>query len=157
MEQAARTERLAEELDQSIDFLTWQLRPAALDHLGLSGALAHLVSGWSERFGIPADYDTFGIDGARFAPAIETNLYRLTQEALHNVYKHAHATRVSVLLGRRDGRLTLFVEDDGRGFTVGSDLTRDAGSFGLINMRERATLVGGQLTIDSTPGGTARR
>ncbi|MBV9494869.1 MAG: GAF domain-containing sensor histidine kinase [Acidobacteria bacterium] len=151
LEQVERTKRLAEELDQSIEALTWELRPAALDHLGLPAALAHLVSGWSERFGIETDYETFGIDGTRFAPEVEANLYRLTQEALHNVCKHAHAARVSVVLEKRDHRLVLVVDDDGVGFAQSAD--DDAkGSFGLLNMRERALLAGGELTIESTPG-----
>ncbi|HEX6599259.1 MAG TPA: CheR family methyltransferase, partial [Gemmatimonadaceae bacterium] len=151
-EQITRTEALAEELDRAIDFLTWELRPAALDHLGLSAALAHLVSGWSERFGIEAEFATSGLDHTRFTPDVETNLHRLTQEALHNIYKHAKASHVSVLLEQRDARLVLVVEDDGVGFSVGSNKGVDVGSFGLVNMRERATLAGGELTIDSTPG-----
>ena len=59
---AERTQRLAEEVDRSIDFLTWQLRPAALDHLGLSAALRNLVTGWSERFGIAADFDVADVE-----------------------------------------------------------------------------------------------
>lgn len=102
--QLERTLQSAEELDASIDFLTWDLQAAALDHLGPAAALAQLVSGWSRRVGIHAQHETFGLDGARFTPEVETNLYRLTQEALHNIYKHAKADRVSVLLKRRDSR-----------------------------------------------------
>jgi two-component system, chemotaxis family, CheB/CheR fusion protein len=151
-ERINRTEALAEELDRAIDFLTWELRPATLDHLGLPAALAQLVNGWSERFGIQAQYDTFEVDGTRVASDVETNLYRLTQEALHNIYKHAKASHVSVLLEKNDGRLVLIVEDDGQGFTPGSHKGVEAGSFGLVNMRERAMFAGGELTIDSTPG-----
>jgi signal transduction histidine kinase len=150
-ESVERTMRLAEELDRSIDFLAWELRPAALDHLGLPAALAHLVGGWSERFHVPADYDTVGINGVRLRSEVEANLYRLTQEALHNVYKHARATHVSVLLERRDHQIVLVVEDNGRGFTI-ADVSPEAGpSLGLVSMRERAALFGGELTIESTP------
>ena len=152
LKHAERTERLAEELDQTIDFLTWELTPAALDQLGLPAALVHLITGWSERFGIEAEYDTSGVDGVRFVPELESNLYRLAQEALHNVYKHAHATHVSVVLEKCDNRLVLVVEDDGVGFSVIGHRGLEAGSMGLVSMRERATLVGGELTIDSTPG-----
>ena len=152
LKQAEQTERLAEELDQTIDFLTWEFTPATLDHLGLPTALVHLISGWSERFGIAADCDTFGVEGLRFRPEIESNLYRLTQEALHNVYKHARASRVSVVLEKQHDCLVLVVEDDGVGFSVASHRGVEAGSLGLLSMRERATLVGGELTIDSTPG-----
>jgi signal transduction histidine kinase len=151
-ESVERTMRLAEELDHSIDFLAWELRPAALDHLGLPAALARLVGGWSERFQVRADYDTVGIDGVRLRSDIEANLYRLAQEALHNVYKHARATHVSVLLERRDHRLVLMVEDNGRGFAIRDASPEAVPSLGLVSMRERAALVGGELTIESTPG-----
>ena len=151
-ESVERTMRLAEELDRSIDFLAWELRPAALDHLGLPAALARLVGGWSERFHVRADYDTVGIDGVRLRSDVEANLYRLAQEALHNVYKHARATHVSVLLERRDHRIVLMVEDDGRGFAIDDVSPEAVPSLGLVSMRERAALVGGELTIESTPG-----
>jgi len=151
-ESVQRTMRLAEELDHSIDFLAWELRPAALDHLGLPAALARLVGGWSERFQVRADYDTVGIDGVRLRSDVEANLYRLAQEALHNVYKHARATHVSVLLERRDHRLVLMVEDNGRGFAIDDGSPEAVPSLGLVSMRERAALVGGELTIESTPG-----
>ena len=152
VESVERTMRLAEELDRSIDFLAWELRPAALDHLGLPGALVHLVGGWAERFHVRADYDTVGIDGVRLRPDVEANLYRLVQEALHNVYKHARATHVSVLLERCDHRIVLVVEDNGRGFAIDEVSPEAVASLGLLSMRERAALVGGELTIESTPG-----
>jgi signal transduction histidine kinase len=151
-ESVERTMRVAEELDRSIDFLAWDLRPAALDHLGLPAALARLVGGWSERFHVRADYDTVGIDGVRLRSDVEANLYRLAQEALHNVYKHARATHVSVLLERRDHRIVLMVEDDGRGFAIDDASPEAVPSLGLVSMRERAALVGGELNIESTPG-----
>ncbi len=152
IEQAKRTQQLAEALDQSIDLLTWELRPAVLDHLGLSAGLGHLVSSWSERFGIESDYKAVGIDGTRLSPEVETNLYRLAQEALHNVYKHANATRVSVVLERNNGLLILLLEDDGVGFAEETVDAARPSSFGLLNMRERAALAGGGLTIESSPG-----
>jgi len=152
-EQAARVQQLAEDLDQSIDFLTWDLRPAALDHLGLSAALANLVRGWSERFRIPAEYRASGTDDLRLAPDAEINLYRLAQEALHNVYKHAGAGRVGVFFERRDGHAVLIVEDDGHGFDPEGVSEGDGAGMGLVGMRERATLVGGELEVESSPGG----
>jgi PAS domain S-box-containing protein len=152
-EQFMRTLALAEELDQSVDFLTWELRPAALDHLGLSAALANLVRGWSERFRLPAEYHASGVDDLRLAPDAEINLYRLAQEALHNVYKHAGATSVGVFLERRDDHAVLIIEDDGRGFDPGGVSDGDDGErMGLVGMRERATLVGGELEVESSPG-----
>jgi PAS domain S-box-containing protein len=152
-EQSMRTLLLAEELDQSVDFLTWELRPAALDHLGLSAALANLVSGWSERFRLPAEYHASGVDDLCLPPDEEINLYRLAQEALHNVYKHAGATSVGVFLERRDDHAVLIVEDDGRGFNPdGVCEGGDGERMGLVGMRERAMLVGAELEMESSPG-----
>lgn len=156
-DRAAWAQRLAEELDRSIDFLTWELRPASLDDLGLSSALGNLVRGWSHRFGVPAEYEASGTDGLRMAPDVEANLYRLAQEALHNIYKHAAATRVNVSLERRDGHVLLAIEDDGCGFSP-AELARQTASprLGLVSMRERARLAGGEIRIESLPGrGTA--
>ena len=148
--QLARVQQLAEEVDQSIDFLTWDLRPGALDHIGLPAALANLASGWSERFGIPVEFSSSWPDTVRFSAESEAHLYRLTQEALHNVQKHARATHVSVLLEVHQQKAVLIIEDDGRGFNP--DEHREGNGLGLISMRERAILAGGELTIDTTPG-----
>jgi PAS domain S-box-containing protein len=149
--QVERTQRLAEELDQSIDFLTWQLRPSTLDHLGLAASLRGLVRGWAERFGIIAEFESSAPD-MRLSPDVETNLYRIAQEALHNVVKHSQARTVSVLLSRRGYYAILVIEDDGRGFETAELAAAGGAGFGLVSMRERATLVGGELEIDSTPG-----
>jgi PAS domain S-box-containing protein len=149
-EQAERTQRLAEELDQSIDFLTWQLRPAALDDLGLSAALQNLVTGWAERFEIAADFAVDGVEDVRLPRDVEANLYRIAQEALHNVAKHAQATQVTAYLTQQGNELVLLVEDNGRGFDAA--IRSKDGHMGLMNMRERAALVGGRLDIESGAG-----
>lgn len=151
VESVSRTRRLAEELDQCIDSLTWNLHPAALDQFGLAPSLQNLVASWSERFGIAAEFSLVGSDG-RLPVAIETNVYRLVQEALHNVMKHAKATHVAVSMTRTDAELLLRIEDNGRGFDQTTVTERAPGHLGLISMRERAALVGGQLDIDSQPG-----
>jgi PAS domain S-box-containing protein len=153
--QALRTAQLAEELDRSIDFLTWELRPAALDHLGLSAALQNLVTGWSERFSIAAEFDSAGMSGVRMAPDVESNLYRVAQEALHNILKHAEAAHVTVLLQRRDDELVLVIEDDGHGFALTpapEHVQPGSGGLGLLSMRERAVIMGGTLEIETAPG-----
>ena len=157
-EQVGRTRLLADELDQTIDFMTWQLRPMTLDHLGLSDALDQLVSGWSERFRIAAQYEVNGVPPRRFRPDVEANLYRLAQEALHNVYKHAGATRATVSLHHHRGYSVLAIVDDGHGFNVG-EARHSAGNrgLGLVGMRERAALAGGGLQIESNAGGTSVR
>jgi signal transduction histidine kinase/FixJ family two-component response regulator len=151
-EQTERTQRLAEEVDQAVDFLTWDLRPPALD-VGLVAAIRTLVTGWSQRFGIAADVDAPDGDDLPLRRDAEANLYRLVQEALHNIVKHAGATHVAVVLERRDGELVLVIEDDGCGF-VPSRLQEEpeGGGLGLISMRERATLAGGHFEMESVPG-----
>jgi PAS domain S-box-containing protein len=151
-----RSMQLAEELDRSIDFLAWDLRPAALDHLGLPAALQQLVSGWSDRFSIRAEFLAARVDGLRLPPDGEANLYRLTQEALHNIVKHAGATHVTVTLQVCDEQhILLIVEDNGRGFAVDAERQTGAG-LGLGTIRERALLLGGVLEIDTALGrGTA--
>ena len=148
-----RAQSIFDRLDADVDFLAWELRPAALDALGLDAALGTFVREWAEHFGIKARYRGLGDGAARLAPEVETNLYRILQEALQNVHKHAEASRVGVQLGRHDGRVVLAVEDDGRGFepeAVGSS-GGDKG-MGLTNMRERAALCGGELEVESAPG-----
>jgi signal transduction histidine kinase len=149
-EAVERSQELAVELDQCIDFLTWELRPSALDHLGLAASLRGLVRSWAERFGIEAEFECSAPEDIRLPPEVEANVYRLVQEALHNIVKHAAARHVSVLLSHRAGQAILVIEDDGRGFHVDEPAANRG--LGLISMRERATLVGGEIEIDSAPG-----
>jgi signal transduction histidine kinase len=145
-----RSQALARDLDRAIDFLTWELRPA-IDHVSFSTALEGLVKSWSERFGIAADFLANGEH--ELPPDVQEHLYRVTQEALHNVAKHAAANHVSVMVTGGAAELVLLIEDNGRGFS--EDATRgrsqDSG-LGLTSMRERAALVGGSLTVESAPG-----
>ena len=84
-------------------------------------------------------------------PEIETHLYRVVQEALNNVSKHAVASRVRVQLARRDAQLVLAISDDGRGFQLPGG-TRAGRGLGLVSMRERAQIVNGSIEVQSTPG-----
>ena len=150
-QRTARVQELCEELDRSIDFLIWSLRPAALEDLGLPAALSALVRGWSDRFRIGAEFEASDVDALRLPADVETHIYRITQEALHNIYKHAQASHVGVSFGRRGDRAALIVEDNGRGFDVDAQSARGEG-LGLVSMRERAALAGGRLDIESAPG-----
>ena len=138
------------QLDSDVDYLAWELRPAALDDLGLSEALRVYVRTWSEHFHIEAEYHTSGFEDQRLASEIENNLYRIAQEALNNVAKHAEASRVNVLLDRREPNVVLIIEDIGKGFISGRDQTDE--TMGISGMRERASLLGGKLEIESTSG-----
>jgi len=132
--------------------LAVELRPAVLDDLGLVAALQRSVKDYSTRFGIAVDFETVGVDSQRFAPQIEITLYRIIQEALFNAARHARARQVSVLLECREDTLVAIVEDDGQGFDVDSVLRSEMRyRLGLYGMEERATLVGGRLTIESLP------
>jgi len=143
-------ERVAEQIDRDVDSLVWKLRPTALDDLGLQAALANYVREWSARVNIAAELHASGLTG-RLSSEIETTLYRIAQEAMTNVARHARATRVDVLLQRQQDHVILVVEDDGVGFEPG-ERPRATHGFGLKGMRERASLVGATIEIESAPG-----
>ena len=147
-----RMQRLARTLDSEVDRIAADLRPAVLDDLGLEDALHRHVRLWSEEAGVVADIHTRGLE-SRLGQVIETAVYRVVQEALTNVHKHARATRVSVVVERRDGELVVAIEDNGVGFagpTAGGASV--IGGLGLSTMRERAALVGGDLQVESEIG-----
>jgi PAS domain S-box-containing protein len=151
LEHARTLETIAERLDHEVEQLVWRLRPTALDDLGLRAALTNYVQEWSGRHGVQAEVHTSGLLDDRLASETETALYRIAQEALNNVAKHARARRVEVLLERRPDCVLLIVEDDGVGFDV-AKRTGGRHGFGLVGMQERAALVGASLEIESTPG-----
>jgi two-component system CheB/CheR fusion protein len=141
--------QLTQVIDREVDFLAWELRPASLDDLGLAAALPRFVREWSAHHGIAANFHgPASLDG-QLTGAAETAFYRVAQEALNNVGKHAHASRVDVLLEKSDRIVTLVIEDDGVGF---DQTTRQFGNgIGLASMRERAGLIGAALEIESAP------
>jgi signal transduction histidine kinase len=134
---------------QDVRALAVELRPKALDDFGLVSALERLVETFREQTGMEVDLEP-RLGAERLPREIETTLYRITQEALTNVVKHARATRVSIVLTRRDGAVSAVIEDDGRGISTGEP-TGDG--LGLVGMRERVALVGGRLVVESPPGG----
>ena len=153
----AQLQRAARHLDDDIDRLSQELRPAALDDLGLDEALRQHALAWSEESGIAVDIHTHGLRGRRFGQAVESTVYRVVQEALTNVRKHAGASRVGVIVEQRDLELKAIVEDDGRGFDAqiapeGPPGTNHRRRLGLRGMNERAMLAGGALEIESKPG-----
>ena len=133
---------------QDVRRLAVELRPKALDDFGLVPALERLAQSFTEQTGIEVDLEATLPDGRLPADA-ETALYRVVQESLTNVVKHAGARRISILVTARDGAVAAVIEDDGQGFDPGS--TREEG-IGLVGMRERMTLLGGRLEIESRPG-----
>ena len=150
-------QQLADELARQVHDLATQLRPTALDDLGLEAAARHLVADWSARSAVSADFQSTGVADERLPTEVETALYRVVQEALTNVAKHAKARRVAVVLSRTDGHAVAVIEDDGVGFdpeeiTPTPQRLDDRDRLGLLGMRERVGLVGGTLEIESTPG-----
>ena len=145
---------LADELTRELHTLAWGLRPPALDDLGLHTALYNYVEEWAEQARAAVDFHTTGIDGRRLPLDIETALYRITQEALTNVLKHAGAARVSIVLERLGEHVVAVIEDDGAGFDAEALLRPPVKrrKLGLLGMRERASMLGGTLNIESTPG-----
>ena len=143
-------ESVAQQLDRDVDRLVWELRPTALDDLGLRAALSNHVKDWSKLVGISANVYTSGLLDERLSSEVETTLYRIAQEALTNIARHARAGNVEVILERRADHVLLIVEDDGVGFDV--DHESAGQGFGLQGMHERAALVGASLQIESAAG-----
>lgn len=133
--------------------LTFDLRPTILDDLGLVPAIRWLLKNKLEPFGVRADLEVTGFEG-RLPDDVETTLFRMVQEALSNVIRHAAATKVRVVLKEGREGLSASVEDNGVGFDVRSIKPNDphGRGLGLFGMRERVELVGGTLEVDSVPG-----
>jgi PAS domain S-box-containing protein len=145
-------EGVARQLDADVDFLVRNIRPTALDDLGLPIALSNFVASWKTHFGVNAELHISGLEFERLHSEVETLLYRVLQEALTNIAKHAAAANVDILLERHSDHVSLIVEDDGAGFDVHHLEGPQQGGLGVVGMRERAALVGGSLDIESQPG-----
>ena len=153
----ARVEDLREMVAQTLEEvhdLALALRPRLLDDLGLLAALQHYLGEFRDRSHLPVDFHVLGLEDRQLPSRIDTALYRIAQEALANVARHAQAHSVGVLLEVRDTSVILVIEDDGKGFDVASTVGSHVhgGNLGLHGMRERAALLGGTLTIESAPG-----
>jgi signal transduction histidine kinase len=133
---------------QDVRRLAVELRPSALDDFGLVPAVERLASNLSEQSELVVDLEA-RLGAERLPPEAETALYRIVQEALTNVVKHAGARRVSITLVRKEGAAVVVIEDDGRGFDPEGVRS---GALGFVGMRERVELVGGRLTVESSPG-----
>jgi len=147
-------QELANRLSQEVHLLAWELRPPALDDLGLHATLERYVEQWSERSGVTVDWHADGFTARRLPSEVETTLYRVIQEALTNVLKHAQASRVSIILRVAADHVLAIVEDNGKGFDA--EFTMRAGDLhhqlGLVGMRERVLLVNGTLNVESAAG-----
>lgn len=150
--------QLSSQALEQVHKLAMELRPSSLDDLGLAVALRQLTDDYSRTFGIDADFQAHGLESKRLPPEVEIAIYRIVQEALTNVAKHAEAKAVSILIETRGTSLVAIVEDNGKGFDVDRVLTsgKKDRKLGLYGMQERTSLIDGTLTIESRPGrGTA--
>lgn len=144
-----------EELGKTLHRIAWELRPPSIDELGLKKAIAGYIADWGERCGTEVDFhcDAAGLDDV--PGEIGTAVYRIVQEGLTNVVKHARApTAVSVVIRRVADTLQVIIEDNGCGFDLGAPAAKPGGlrGLGLDGMRERLNLIGGTLEIESAAG-----
>jgi len=147
---AEALEDMGRDIDELRSLIT-ELRPATLDQLGLRAALEDLTERFGHGAGVEVTTD-LSIGAERLGPELETAVYRLVQESLSNVAKHAGADGVTLQVTAVKGRLDVLISDDGQGF----DLTEARSGFGLAGMRERIELAGGELQLESRPGGGTR-
>lgn len=145
---------VVQNLFERVSALALDLRPAMLDELGLVGSLPGLFRRYTKRTNIRIQFDHSGVVEKRFPQEVETAAYRIVQEALTNVVRHAGVSRATVTLRADSRTLSVRIEDSGRGFALMG--TRSDSSTGLIGMQERARLLGGSLSIDSAPGDGTR-
>lgn len=149
---AARADLAAQTLLQQVRAMLRRLRPADLDALGLVGALRTLCDGWQARTGLPCDFDADALQDVALPEPVNITVYRIVQESLTNVQRHAKARSVKVTLAGGAGLgLRLRVADDGIGLDPAA--LEHAGGLGLLGCSERAAAAGGTLSFEAVPGG----
>ncbi len=133
--------------------LSMDLRPTMLDELGLIPTLRWYIQNFSNRLNIDSQFQAIGFE-EKLPPQIETAFYRIVQEALNNISKHAEATRVEIFFEHRDSTICASITDNGRGFDLDRVLHPESPGrgFGIIGMQERVSLLGGKIDIQSSPG-----
>jgi signal transduction histidine kinase len=149
-ERTVELKQTANMIQENLHRLAVNLRPASLDHLGLVTTLQQFIREFSRQYNLSVEFEAVGVQDKRLPLDVETALFRIVQEALTNVVLHARASRVDVLISRTDTRVSAIVEDDGIGFIPAFSMTED--QLGLFGMRERIQMLGGTLTIESSPG-----
>jgi PAS domain S-box-containing protein len=147
----AEIQALTKHLIAEVSALSVELRPRVLDDLGLIPGLLSLFSRFSTQTGVEIDFKHTGIKRKRLAPELEISAYRIIQEALTNVVRHAGVKTASVRLQVEGDILYIQVQDEGKGFVLQQAMNAED-SMGLLSMIERAEQVGGHLTIEAAPG-----
>ena len=146
-------QELATQTARDLNRVAVELRPAALDDLGLVKAIRAFTETWSTRYGIDVDFEAGQYQPAGISSEIETILYRIIQEAFNNVAKHSGATRVALVLRHAADHVHAIIEDDGRGFDarMASQSGNGSGRLGLLGIQERLGMVGGNFKVESAP------
>lgn len=142
---------ITEQTIEEVHYISWSLRPSALDDYGLLPAIKRYAVDFEEKFQIKVDIEVIGFDGIRLPSTVEVTIYRVIQEALTNTARHANAENISIIIKHVNNIVSLIVEDDGSGFDVSdilsSELTKD--HLGLKGMQERIESIGGRFQIES--------
>jgi signal transduction histidine kinase len=155
-ERLGRARDLADRTVKMVRNISLLLRPSLLDDLGLGPALQREAETFRERTGIRCDFEEQGLSQSQPEP-INTCVYRVVQEALNNCQKHSAASRVRVSAKYQPGEILVRIEDNGKGFELDKEgAPRQSGCLGLLGMRERASLLGGALELESAPGSGTR-
>lgn len=148
---AAELKSMTDNVLEDLHRLAIKLRPASLDHLGLVPALEQLIKSFTHSTTLRIRFKAVGIcEDDRLPQEMETSLYRIAQEALTNVIRHAGARHADVVVEQRGDMARILIEDDGKGFDMEHPET--GGHLGLLGMQERAQMLGGKLTVESVPG-----
>lgn len=152
--QFERIRGIADASLQDLHRLIYDLRPPLISDQGLAEAVRMYVRQTIETWGIQTNIEAYGMENKRYSPQLEIEIFRIVQEALANIVKHAHARSVRIHLQDCGHTITGFVEDDGKGFDDGlaSAQTMESQSFGLLGMKERALSLNGKVCVLSQPG-----
>jgi signal transduction histidine kinase len=157
-ERLAHLQHLTQSMMEQVHRLAWELRPASLDNIGLEATLRQYIDDWTRASGIASEFILRGSQShRRLSNVLETMIYRVVQEALTNVRRHANATKVDVIIKHGKSEVHAMIEDNGQGFDPGASETLPApcaDRLGLVGMRERVDLLGGTLSIESSSKGT---
>jgi len=145
-------QQVATRLLENVRQIIWDLRPSILDDLGLLSAIRWFARTNLEKAGVKVDFQASS-EITRLPPHLETMLFRIAQEAISNILRHANASKVSIRLWKADWEVWLEIKDDGRGFNIEKISERAVGQkqLGLLGIQERASLVHGSVSIESSP------
>jgi signal transduction histidine kinase len=149
---ASRLAAIDQVINSTVDamrLMCEELRPGMLDDLGFEAAISNYAKNFTRKFGVPCDLlldrEDYGLD-----KLLSTSIFRIVQESLTNIARHASASHAMVALQDRGGDLLLSIADDGCGMSA--ELTGEKKTYGMLGMRERVNMLGGRISIDSAPG-----